>query len=493
MNSKDFILSGTSLPDPELHFLASRDELFEYQNLYTFATWLKTELQNFDINDEAPLMLFTSSSDQLVFTIAACWLLQIPVLFLSPKMSDSELQNALQGISPSAAITDPENMERLGKIPSLILKKQNLTMSRAADLSVFSNTEPEKLLGYFLTSGTTGIPKIVPLKRRQLLSGSYASAKNFKPERNRYWLLCLPLNHVGGITIILRSILYQSAVFRMETFDTEQVFTFLSENKLFQAASMVPTMLNRLLRIPEFHVHIDFKAILLGGGPITPQLIEKSLERGLPIVTSYGMTETCAQIAANPLLKSHGTYYPRKSVGKIFEPNFVEIRNEEGKKMPVNEPGTIWLKGPQVFDGYLESKDNQGKFDGNGWFNTEDYGYLNRAGQLFILSRRSDLIITGGENIYPSEIEAVLNDIDSVRESAVFGASDSEWGQIIIACIIPAPDATPDTETILSYLKKKLSAFKIPKEFIYVNDLPRTESGKVNREKLIQLYASADR
>lgn len=488
MRPDKFIPAGNSLPNSELHFLASEYELYDYQNLYSFTTWFKNELNSFNIGNETPLVLFANSSDQLVFATAACWLLQIPVIFLSPKMSDPELHNVLQNITPSVAITDPNNRERLGEIPCVILQKEHLIMRRSGDTSIFSNGEPDKLLGYFLTSGTTGPPKIVPLKRQQLLYGSYASEKNFKPEMNRYWLLCLPLNHVAGVSIILRSLLYHSAIYRMETFDIEQLSTFLSEYKRLQVASMVPTMLSRLLRIPEFGVHPDFKAILLGGGPIDPSLIEKSIERKLPIVTSYGMTETCAQIAANPLLNAHDIFNPRKSAGKIFEPNLVEIRTEEGKKRSPNESGIIWLKGPQIFDGYLDSKHNQGKFDLNGWFNTGDYGYLDHGDHLFVLTRRSDLIISGGENIHPLEIEAVLNDIENVRESAVFGVSDSDWGQIIIAFLVILNDVNPDVASIKSELKKRLSSFKIPKEFIFVDDLPRTASGKIHRDKLVQLY-----
>ena len=264
-----------------------------------------------------------------------------------------------------------------------------------------------------------------------------ASAVNFKPDHNRYWLLCLPLNHIGGISIILRTILYGSAIFRMDRFDEHQIRVFLSENRLFQIASLVPTMLMRLLDDNVFQLHLDFKALLLGGGPITQELIERSLERGIPIVSSYGMTETCAQIAANPMLQARGFYTPKKSVGTVFKPNEIQIRDpESGVAVPPNESGEIWLKGPQVIDEYANPELTARSFDDDGWFKTGDIGHANRKGQLFLKNRRSDRIITGGENVDPLEIESALTHINGITEAAVTGIPDAEWGQKVVALVV---------------------------------------------------------
>lgn len=476
------------VPESTLHFFASENALYDYRNLYSFAAWLKNQLDTIQIDEQHPLLLFGGSSDTQVFAIAACWLLRIPFLPLSPSMTDQEFENVLNKIDPAAVITDSEHGDRLHNFQVIRVSQDQLTMSKIVDESQFSSGEPGRLLGYFLTSGTTGSPKIVPIKRRQILFAAYASANNFKPDPNRYWLLCLPLNHVSGISIILRSVLYHSAMFKMDSFDVEQVITFLTENRLFQAASLVPTMLHRLLNHSDFRVHKEIQAILLGGGAVTPSLLKKSMEKGLPIVTSYGMTETCAQIAANPILKPSGIYRPKKSVGQVFTPNEVQIRNENGEKNPVNEPGIIWLKGPQVFDGYLDKADNEGKFDSDGWFNTEDFGYTDRYNQLFIETRRADLIISGGENVRPMDVESALEEHALVNEAAVIGITDTEWGQIVIAFITPANDKDIDEQLLRNDLKQKLSPYKIPKRIILFDQLPLTESGKKDKKKLTRIF-----
>ncbi|MEX0994828.1 MAG: AMP-binding protein, partial [Balneolaceae bacterium] len=356
---------------------------------------------------------------------------------------------------------------------------------------LFSNQKPTEKLGYFHTSGSTGPPKIVPIHRRQVLFGARASAENFTPDKNRYWLLCLPLNHVGGVSIILRCLLCHAAIYRLSSYDTEKVAGFLSENKLFQAASLVPTMLKRLLQNISFHVHGEFKAILLGGGPITAILIEEAVKRGIPIVTSYGMTETFAQIAANPMLKPSGIYLPKTSVGRLFKPNEIQIRNDRGEILPANEPGMIWLRGPQIFDGYLHPEQNKNVFDGNKWFKTGDIGKLNRFRTLFIENRRTDLILTGGENVNPYEVEEALEKLDEINEAAVIGIEDEEWGQKLVAFILLSESSGPDVfdeQNVRTLLKKSLSAFKVPKEFIVRKELPRTHSRKINRKRLAALY-----
>ncbi|MEX1062586.1 MAG: class I adenylate-forming enzyme family protein [Balneolaceae bacterium] len=477
------------LPDGELQFLASEDELYDYRNLYAFASWLNEALESYEISDDRPVILFASSSNQQVFILAACWLLQYPFLPLSPEMTDSELETVLSVISPSVVITDNDPDNRLDPLPSLFVPSFKLELQGKTDLSLFSSYAPEKLMGYFLTSGSTGVPKIVPLKRRQILYASRASGTNFQPETNEYWLLCLPLNHIGGISIIIRCILYQAAIYRMDRFDHEQVITFLSENKLFQIASLVPTMLNRLLKFPAFRVHLDFQAILLGGGPITPTLIRQSIERGIPIVSSYGMTETCGQIAANPYLKPSGIYHPKKSVGRIFKPNSVQIRDDSGRTLSQNEAGMVWVRGPQVFDGYLDKRQNEGNFDRDGWFRTGDYGYLNRYDQLFIETRRTDLILTGGENVNPFEVESALEDLENIAEAAVVGVADAEWGQAVTAFVLPANGCEPEEESLKSSLRKTLSPYKIPKRIVILDEFPFTASGKIDRKRLREGFA----
>jgi O-succinylbenzoic acid--CoA ligase len=468
--------------------------LHSYEDLKQFERFFLQFLYDFDHDFEKPVGFLAKSTDTLVFAIAACWNLGIPIVPFNPKASQRELQTQIEAINPGIIFNSKDLQSKVQHPNQVDIMQLDLSRSLQIDVKLgyqaehySPSTVPEDIFGYFFTSGTSGAPKIVPLKRRQMYFAAEASARNFKPRLNHFWLLCLPLNHVGGISIILRSLLYGSAIFRMKSFHPKLITTFLKENKLFQAASLVPTMLKRLLEISGFYVHSNFKAILLGGGPIDPELIKKCRNKGIPLVPSYGMTETCAQIAANPILKPSGKYGPMRSVGSIFTPNQIQIRDDQQKPVGINNSGEIWLKGPQVFDGYL-NRDNTQYFDEKGWFKTGDFGHLNANNQLFIESRRSDLIITGGENVSPFEVEAELEKIDPITEAAVIGLPDSQWGQKVVAVVVAKTNEKINTGKIQQELKKRITPFKVPKQIIQAENLPRTRTGKIVRSKLSKFF-----
>ena len=477
--------------DPQLVFLTSQHGMFTYSDLDRFTGFFQNILQEKSDSLKWPIAFLADSSDMLVFSIAACWKLGIPFIPLDTKSTKEELEQQIKELNPSLIFTDTRNRKKV-QGEDVVVMDENFFLNaftfdiRSLELPDESKIKESEIFGYFFTSGTSGQPKAVPLKRRQLITSAKASAENFRPDPNHFWLLCMPLNHIGGISIILRSLVYGTAIYRMDIFHEEMVKEFLGENTRFQAASLVPTMLKRLLSDPLFKTHRDFKAILLGGGPTTETILRQAVERGIPIVSSYGMTETCAQIIANPTLAPSGTYIPIKSVGKPFPPNELEIRDDQARKLGKNQSGTIWLRGPQVFDGYHKKEDNETRFDKDGWFNTGDYGHLNGFGQLFIESRRTDLIVTGGENVNPYEVEQAMEKLPFVKEAVVIGVPDEEWGQKVTAVITLANGKTPDIKEIREQLKGKLTDFKIPKELRVVEDFPRTSSGKIKRGELLR-------
>ncbi len=482
-------------PDADNLFLASRNGLKTYGELASFKDYFLQYLLDSGHDLQKPVGFLAHSSDELIFALAACWMLGVPFVCFSPNATARELNQQLEELQPNLVFTDKDHKDLNSTGHQVDLSELDLdnVLSREVkpDKRIVNFTpdlDPERVFGYFFTSGTTSTPKIVPLKRRQMYFAAEASAGNFRPDINHFWLLCLPLNHIGGISIVLRSILYGSGIYRMNRFDVDMVSTFLSENTMFQVASLVPTMLKRLLDIPAFRVHKSFQAILVGGGPVTPDLIQESLNCGIPLVPSYGMTETCAQIAANPVLKPSGRYTPLKSTGMIFPPNEIQIRDIEGRKVGANTSGAIWLRGPQVFDGYYSPENNNDSFDEDGWFNTGDFGHMNANGQLFIETRRTDLIITGGENVSPFEVESELEKIDPITEAAVLGLPHEEWGQEVVAVVVARTKQEIKAEEIVNNLKERITSYKIPKKIVQAPALPRTESGKVKRSELRKFF-----
>ena len=474
-------------------FLTSRHGMYTYSDLKRFTAFFKDLVEDKADSLNWPVAFISESSDTLIFAISACWKLGIPFIPINPKAKDQELQEYLDSLKPALIFCDTNNRSRLGD-DNVIRMDENFFLNsftydvRNIDLPDEDRIEDDRIFGYFFTSGTTSKPKIVPLKRRQIKTAAEASAVNFKPEPNHFWLLCLPLNHIGGISIILRSLLYHSSIYRMGSFHEEMIKEFLGENTRFQAASLVPTMLKRLLNDPLFKTHREFKSILLGGGPVSKDLLRSSVERGIPVVSSYGMTETCAQIISNPLLAPSGMYTPLKSVGKPFPPNEMQIRDDNGKVLGKNQSGALWLRGPQVFDGYYNEEINKERFDKDGWFYTGDYGHVNGFGHLFIESRRTDLIVTGGENVSPAEVEEAIQKIATIKEAVVIGLPDEEWGQRVTAVVTLENGKTPGLEDIKEELKNSLTEFKIPKELKIVQSFPKTSTGKVKRWELIKKF-----
>ncbi len=481
---------------PDFVFLASKEGMYTYNDLDRFTAFFQDILIQRSDSLKWPVAFLSESSDMLVLSLAACWQLGVPFIPLDPKLTTEELESQISALSPSLIFCDSKNRKRIQSDDIVHMDENYFINAFTFDIANSELPNPNKfekndIFGYFFTSGTSGSPKIVPLKRRQMYAAAKSSAKNLRPDPNHFWLLCLPLNHIGGISIILRSLIYGTGIYRLDVFHEEMIKEFLVENSRFQAASLVPTMLKRLLKDPLFRTHRNFKAVLLGGGPSTEKLLKKAVERGIPMISSYGMTETCAQIVANPMLAPSGTYTPLTSVGKPFSSNAVEIRDEHGKSQPMNESGLIWLKGPQVFDGYYAKEDGYIHFDEKGWFNTGDFGHLNGNGHLFIESRRTDLIVSGGENINPIEVELAIERLKEIHEVAVIGIDDEEWGQKVVAVVTLANGVHPDLEFIRSELKGKIADFKHPKDLKIVDELPKTATGKIKRKELKRRFSDS--
>jgi len=468
---------------PNSPFLKSESGSYSYSDLAIYTRQFEHILYNHDLDNRQPVAFLSGTTDELVLSIAACWNLGVPFIPISPNVTNSKLNSYLRELNPKLILTDQANKNRLSDYSGRqILFPKFKSSFNSDDNTIYRSIDSDSVFGYFFTSGTTGTPKIVPLKRRQLQHAAEGSAVNFKPDPGSFWLLCMPLNHIGGISVILRSLIYGSGVYRLPYFDREKVMDLLKNETRIQAVSLVPTMLKRLLSSPGFEIHNYFKAVLLGGAPVPQKLLNEIAEQRVPAIPSFGMTETCAQIAAVniknlPVLDSG-------LAGSIFPGNDISIRDNDHRPKKNGEMGNIWLKGPQVFDGYFNQYDNRNRFDKEGWFNTNDTGWLDEHNQLFVYSRRSDLIISGGENISPFEVEQALHNLVEIEEAAVAGLPDEEWGEVVTAFIVLKNDYSIDLPGLRKKLGDQLPNFKKPRKLILVESLPKNQSGKIRRNQL---------
>lgn len=323
------------------------------------------------------------------------------------------------------------------------------------------------------TSGTTGNPKGVMLTASNFFWSATASAFRLGTLPHDRWLCCLPLYHVGGLSIIFRCCLYGTTVVLHNGFDVETVNQALDTQDI-TLISLVPTMLHRLLKSrTEFPASL--RLILLGGAAASAELLAQSAH--LPVAPTYGLSEACSQVA---------TAFPDEakvgSVGKPLLFTSVRIVNETGDSLPPGEYGEVLVAGPTVMRGYY------GQPPLSGELHTGDIGYLDSEGDLFIVQRRSDLILSGGENIYPSEVEQVLRQHPAVAEVCVVGLDHPEWGQqVAAAMVLKAPASEQD---ILTFSRRMLAGYKQPRRILFVESLPQTASGKVQRQAVIELFSS---
>ncbi|MCE9671311.1 o-succinylbenzoate--CoA ligase [Myxococcus stipitatus] len=330
------------------------------------------------------------------------------------------------------------------------------------------------------TSGTTGRPKGAVLTEGNFRASARASAANLGPHPAPRWLGTLPLFHVGGLSMLTRTAYEGGCLVLHERFDAEATNRAIDEDAVSHA-SLVATTLERVLdvrggrRVPS-----TFRFALIGGGPVPVPLLERARAVGLVALQTYGLTESCSQAA---------TEHPGEADGRTAGPALpgVEVRvvDAEGRPRGPGVEGDIQVRGPTVMAGYWRRPEATREALRDGWLHTKDLGVLDERGRLTVLSRRTDLIVRGGENVYPAEIEAVLVDHPAIAEAAVVGIPDARWGEVPVAFLVPrAGHAPPDGETLTAWCRRCLAGFKQPARFIWREALPRNAMGKLERQVL---------
>jgi o-succinylbenzoate---CoA ligase len=337
----------------------------------------------------------------------------------------------------------------LSETPAIPLDPRLTSAERA--LRVVSGDLPyADVATVMFTSGTTSVPKPVYLTMQNWEANAIGSALALGLDVNERWLCVMPLGHVGGLSILMRSTLYATTVILHEGFDTEAVLSELMDPaRAVTLVSLVPTMLARLLdagleRPPTL------RWALVGGGPIPQPLLEDARSAGVPVAPSYGMTEGCSQIATFGI-PLYG----------------VELR--------IKDDAEIVVRGPNFAPNTL---------DGDGWLHTGDLGDLDQHGRLRIIGRGADTIVSGGENISPAEVETVLFQHPAVADVGVFARPDEEWGERVVATVVLRAGQQASPAELQAFVADRLARFKVPKEIGFSNELPRTVSGKLLRRQL---------
>jgi O-succinylbenzoic acid--CoA ligase len=339
-----------------------------------------------------------------------------------------------------------------------------------------SEYDLDQTLAIIYTSGTTGKPKGAMLTIGNFWWSALGSALNMGNRVDDKWLACMPLFHVGGLSILIRTAIYGITAVVHDGFDPVRVNNAIDSDGI-TIVSLVAVMLERVLEARENRPFPkSLRCILMGGGPAPPALLERCRAIGAPVVQTYGLTEACSQVATVPIDEAGKRV---GSSGRVLKPNELGISPE----------GEILVRGPIVMKGYYKNPDATSAAIVDGWLHTGDSGSIDDDGYLYVLDRRSDLIITGGENVYPAEVEAVLAAHPSVTDAAVIGISDPEWGQRVVA-VVRVNDARTTAEALEAHCATRLAGFKRPSEFRFVDQpLPRTASGKLRRHEIRESFS----
>ena len=458
--------------------LTFENKSWTFQEIGEISLVRAQQLTAVGIKKKDRVAILGSNHPSLIFMMYGCLNLQCEMVLLNRKLTSEELLYQIKDAAIDFVIVEDEAVNLLPKGVNFILFSH---IEKADWLSVEIEKEwsPDQTISIMYTSGTTGFPKGVRQTVGNHQSSALASALNLGLSEEDAWLCAVPLFHISGFSILVRSLLYGNEIKLYRNFDRDQAVLDIAQGEVTYM-SAVAVMIERILDGLEergLHASCKFKAILGGGGSVPVHYLQRAQQVQLTIFQTYGMTETSSQTAT---LSNADALRKIGSVGKPLFFNQVKIADTS---LP-NTEGEILIRGPHVTPGYIGRYADRSTTE-DGWLHTGDIGYLDEDGYLYVVDRRADLIISGGENIYPAEIENALMSHPAIREAGVCGIENATWGQVPIAFIVLHSVVTE--EELVQFCSERLAKYKIPKGFYFVDYLPRNASNKLMRRKLIEL------
>ncbi|MCA1038692.1 o-succinylbenzoate--CoA ligase [Bacillus infantis] len=468
---------------PDRHALYFEGSAYTFKQLYEASSDMAGKLAGAGAGRGSYAGVLLKNHSDSVFILLALQLLGATAVILNNRLTAEEIGWQLTDSNASILITEAAFTDKTRELSldgCSMVTKEALAEQPSAAFMEEEEVSLDQVCTIMYTSGTTGHPKGVLQTYGNHWWSASGSAFNLGVREDDCWLCAVPLFHISGYSILMRSLIYGIPVVLHGSFSEEQTITDIREKKV-TIMSVVSTMLSRLAAaIGENGLPSHFRCMLLGGGPASRDLLEKCTAKGLPVFQSYGMTETSSQIVT---LAPEYSFSKLGSAGKPLFPSQLRIM-EGDREADKGQAGEIAVKGPNVTPGYLNREAETAKAMRDGWFYTGDIGMLDEEGFLYVLDRRSDLIISGGENIYPAEIEGVLTSHPAIADAGVIGQKDSKWGEVPAAFIQIIGGAKLSSEEIEEFCLGKLAKYKVPKTCYFVEEIPRNASRKILRREL---------
>lgn len=444
-------------------------------------------------DDDAPLALLLPGGMEFADWFHALTLTGRAVLPLNSRLTVGELARQLtdaRAVWLIGAADDPRLDALAHAVPGLRLHKPPAWESLPVPTGPLpgETVSADATLVVLFTSGTTGNARGACLSWDNFAASARAAAARLGPAVSGRWLACMPLFHVGGLSILTRSVLLGGPVRLLPRFEAASVSDLLDGGEV-AGLSLVPTMLARLLAHRKGRLAPpSLRVLLLGGSAAPPGLLRRARAAGFPVCPTYGLTEATSQVA---------TAAP-PAPGAVASASLVALPGIELRivaddcDVPAGAAGEIAVHGPTVMRGYLNDPTATAHALRNGWLYTGDVGYLDAAGNLHVLDRRDDLVISGGENVYPAEVEAALLEHPAVADAGVAGVPDADLGARVVAWVVLEPGEAADAGALEDFCRTRLAGYKLPRETRFVHALPRNAAGKLERRRLLVVEPKPD-
>jgi len=487
-----------SITHPRVTAVCTPQGELTYRQLYEKATTLAAGLRI--LNVEGPVALL--AKDPLVVTLALHALIEagLVVVPLNWRLTPMELAWQVRDAAVSWLLHDDAQAEVATEVTALSDGVRTCAVDAIPQPGVplcppYLNLDAVHAVIY--TSGTTGHPKGTQITYGNEWYSATMSALQLGVLPTDRWLSPLPLFHVGGMSVLLRSVIYGTTAVLHSGFDAAAANGAIDAGEV-SLASMVPTMLQRIIELRQGRPFPPtLRAILLGGSAASQTLLDAARALKAPVAQSYGLTETASQVCT--LMPEDFQRKPQSS-GLPAVMNEVVVVEQRARTLlddplchrcPPGAPGEIVVRGPTVTPGYLNRPEDTSKAIRSGWLWTGDIGYVDEEGYLFVLDRRHDLIVSGGENIYPAEVESALESYAGIMEAGVVAMADEDWGQIPVAFVVAQPSVKVSESGLKDHCRQLLAGYKVPKAFYLVNQLPRNASGKLMR-RILQTWLETE-
>jgi acyl-CoA synthetase (AMP-forming)/AMP-acid ligase II len=440
---------------------------------------------------------------------------------LNVRLSASELERIMAHAGASWLVGDgdllsrlePAALERLGLKGMILLGKRPRGWSPPVPVYPYEETAtshagpaalalagPDDTAHLYYTSGTTGEPKGVMLTHRNVVAHARAAVEELSITGADVWGHIAPLFHLADAWATFAISLAGGTHVMQPRFDAEATLALIQQERL-TLSNLIPTMLNLMIKHPSFpdYDYSSLRVILSGGAPIAPEVVRQILERfGCDYVQTYGMTETSPYLTLSLLTDDLRREPPevqlryKAMTGRPFKTVELRVVDEAGADLPRDgqRVGEIWARGETVTPGYWRNPEETRAAFCDGWLRTGDLAVIDERGYLNIVDRKKDTILTGGENVYSTEVEAALYRNSAILEAAVFGIPHPVWGEIVAAAVVLKPDGAASAEEIVEFCRGELSSFKVPRRIELLEELPRTGSGKIFKKALRERFGA---